>query len=75
MRCCGSPTTCSVDSLTARRAGEMLEAMLLTPILRPMIAGAGTLGDYELDMLAHEIAARDAGGFAALIASRLENAR
>jgi hypothetical protein len=53
----------------------MIEAMLLTPILRPMIAGTGTLGDYELDLLAHEIAARDAGGFAALIAARLENAR
>ena len=46
--------------------------MLLVPILRPMITGAGLLGDYELDMLSREIAARDQRGFAELIASRLE---
>jgi hypothetical protein len=60
-----------VDSVTARRAGEMLESMLLVPILRPMIAGVGTLGDYELDLLAREIAKHDARGFAALVAARL----
>jgi hypothetical protein len=67
-------TTFSVDSVTARRAGELLEAMLLAPILRPMIDGAGMLGDYELDLLAREIAQHDKRGFAALIASRLERA-
>lgn len=46
--------------------------MLLVPILRPMLAGSGLLGDYELDMLSREIAARDQHGFAELIASRLE---
>jgi len=61
-----------VDSVSARRVGEMLEAMLLAPVLRPMIAGAGTLGDYELDLLAGEIARRDDGGFAALVAAQLE---
>jgi hypothetical protein len=60
-----------VDSVTARRAGEMLESMLLVPILRPMTAGVGTLGDYELDLLAREIAKHDARGFAALVAARL----
>jgi hypothetical protein len=60
-----------VDSVTAHRAGELLESMLLVPILRPMIAGAGLLGDYELDMLSHEIAERDRHGFAELIAARL----
>ena len=60
-----------VDSVTARRAGEMLESTLLVPILRPMIAGVGTLGDYELDLLAREIAKHDARGFAALVAARL----
>jgi hypothetical protein len=64
-----------VDSVTARRAGEAIEALLLAPILRPMIAGAGTLGDYELDLLAREIARHDGRGFAALIASRLERMR
>jgi hypothetical protein len=64
-----------VDSVTARRAGELIEAMLLAPILRPMIAGAGTLGDYELDLLAREIARNDRDGFAALVGARLEEAR
>lgn len=75
MRCCGSPTICNVDSVTAQRAGELMEAMLLAPVLRPMIAGAGVLGDYELDLLAQEIARRDSRGFAALIAARLEQSR
>jgi hypothetical protein len=33
------------------------------------------LGDYELELLAQEIARSDGGGFAAMIASRLERAR
>lgn len=61
-----------MDSVTARRAGEVIEALLLAPILRPMIAGVGTLGDYELDLLAREMARHDRHGFAALIAARLE---
>jgi hypothetical protein len=61
-----------VDSALARRAGEMFEALLLAPILRPLIAAAGTLGDYELDALAREVARHDAHGFAALVAARLE---
>jgi len=63
-----------VDSVTTRRAGELFEAMLLAPILRPLIAGAGTLGDYELDLLARDIARRDQS-FAALIAAQLRGAR
>jgi len=61
-----------MDGVTARRAGETIERMLLVPILRPMIAGVGILGDYELDLLAGEIARHDGRGFAALIATRLE---
>ena len=60
-----------MDSVTAHRAGELIESLLLVPILRPMIAGAGTLGDYELDLLAREIAHHDDRGFAALIAAHL----
>lgn len=48
--------------------------MLLAPILRPMIAGVGTLGEYELDLLANEIARHDAHGFAAFVAASLERA-
>jgi hypothetical protein len=63
-----------VDSASARRAGELLEGMLLAPILRPMIAGMGMLGDYELDLLAQDIARRDDRGFAALVATQLRAA-
>jgi hypothetical protein len=48
----------------------MLEAMLLTPILRPLISGIGVAGDYELSLLAEDIAQRD-GGFTALLARHL----
>jgi hypothetical protein len=61
-----------VDSASALSAGELIEAMLLAPVLRPMIDGAGMLGEYELDLLAGEIAHHDRRGFAALLASRLE---
>ncbi len=52
-----------MDSAAARAAGEMLETVLLAPVLRPLIAGAGSgmLGDYELDLLAQEVAHRDGG--------------
>lgn len=52
----------------------MIEAMLLAPMLRPMLAGMSVLGDYELDLLAGEIARRDGRGFAQLIARALEGA-
>jgi hypothetical protein len=55
--------------------GATIEAMLLTPVLRPMVQGAGLLGDYELDVFAQEMAWADTHGFAALIAARLESAK
>jgi hypothetical protein len=61
-----------VDSVTAQRVGQTIEAMLLAPILRPMVAGIDVLGDYQLDLLAGEIARHDDMGFAQLIARRLE---
>ncbi len=64
-----------MDSVTARRAGEMLESILLSPVLRPLVAGNGMLGDYELELLAQEIARSDGGRFAAMIAARLERVR
>jgi hypothetical protein len=64
-----------MDSLVAERAGEMIEAMLLAPILRPMVAGMSVLGDYELDLLAGEMARHDSTGFARLIARCLERTR
>lgn len=63
-----------MDTVVAQRAGQMIEAMLLAPILRPIIAGMSVLGDYELDLLAGEIARHDGRGFAQLIARTLEGA-
>jgi hypothetical protein len=63
-----------VDSVTAHRAAELIEAMLIAPVLRPMIEGAGMVGDYELDLLAQQIAGHDERGFAGILASRLEAA-
>ncbi len=50
----------------------MIEAMLLAPILRPLIGGTDVLGEYELDLLANEMARHDGAGFGQLIARRLE---
>jgi hypothetical protein len=63
-----------VDSVTAHRAAELIEAMLIAPVLRPMTDGAGTVGDYELDLLSQEVARHDDRGFAGILASRLEGA-
>ena len=63
-----------MDHVVSQRAGETIEAMLLAPVLRPMIAEMNVLGDYELDLLAGEIARRDCHGFARLIARALEKA-
>ncbi len=48
----------------------MFETVLLVPMLRPLIAG-GFAGDYELTLLAQNIAERDRGGFAAVLARQL----
>jgi hypothetical protein len=61
-----------VDSVAARRVAETLEALMIAPVLRPIIDDAGMLGDYELDSLARSIAQNDRNGFAALIAARLQ---
>lgn len=63
-----------MDSVAALQAGQTIEALLLAPILRPMIAGMSVLGDYELELLAGEMARRDVHGFGQLIARRLEAA-
>ena len=75
MRCCASPTICSVDSADALRAGTMIEAMLLAPVLRPAFAGVEPFGEYEISLLARDVAQRDRSGFAALVAAGLEGPR
>lgn len=49
------------------------EAMMLAPMLRPMLQGADALGEYGLGLLARGIAARDVHGFAALVAAGFEH--
>jgi hypothetical protein len=61
-----------VDSAAAFGVGVALEAMLLTPMLRPMMASGDALGEYGLDLMARGIAARDVHGFAAVLATQLE---
>lgn len=49
----------------------MLEAVLLAPMLRPLLAGVGFAGDYELTLLAQNIAQHDGSGFGAALARQL----
>jgi len=72
MRCCASPTTCSVDSIGARRAGELFEALLLMPFVRAMLPGLDALGDFGAELFAETMAGSDRKGFAAAIAAQLE---
>ncbi len=67
------PTTCNVDN--AARAGSALEAVLLEPVLQPLIAALGEFGGYGLNLLAREIAAKDGSAFARLVGTALEQAR
>jgi hypothetical protein len=61
-----------VDKSAALEVGAAFEAMLLAPLLRPMVAGADAIGEYGLDLLARQVAAHDAGGFGALLAAQFE---
>ena len=61
-----------MDSASATRAAAMFESILLAPLLRPLVAGAGFAGDYEVSLLAGEIADRDASGFASALARQLD---
>jgi len=59
----------------AARAGAAFEAMLIEPMLQPLMPALGELGGYGLDLLAREIAARDGGAFARLVGAALERAQ
>ena len=48
----------------------MFEALLFAPMLRPLLAGAGFAGGYEVSLLAQDLAERDSG-FAAILAAQL----
>jgi hypothetical protein len=63
-----------MDSITARRTGEFVEALLLAPVLRPIVEeNGGLFGDYESDLLAQEIARHDTRGFAGALAAQLKS--
>jgi hypothetical protein len=64
-----------MDSATGLRIGVALEALLLAPMLQPLARDFDAFGSYGLDLLATEIARRDAGGFAAALQARLSQAR
>lgn len=57
---------------SAVRAGIAFEAMLLEPVLRPLLGALGDLGGYGIDVLARDLASHDRSGFAALIDAALE---
>jgi hypothetical protein len=65
-------TIYNVDSVSARQIGVAFEAMLLAPMLQPIVQGADAIGEYGIDLLARSIAGGDAHGFAALVAVRFE---
>lgn len=72
MRCFALRTTCSVDSVAARRVGAAFEAMMFAQCLAPLSKTMDAVGDYGIDALARSVAERDSNGFGALIAARLE---
>lgn len=49
-----------------------MEALLLQAILAPLASDVDVVGGYGTSLLAQELARGDAGGFGALLASRLE---
>jgi hypothetical protein len=51
-----------------------LEAVLIAPMLRPLFAGIGFAGGYEVTLLAQEVAAADKSGFAFALARQLQGA-
>lgn len=60
-----------MDSTASTRVAALFEAVLLAPMLRPLVQGLGIAGDYELTVLAQDLAQRDGHGFAAALAEQL----
>jgi hypothetical protein len=59
-----------VDSATALRLGAAFEALLIEPMLAPLVT-RGAFGEYGAGLIAEAIAERDSRGFGALVARRL----
>jgi len=58
MKCCASPTICSVDSIGAREIRVQFEALLLAPLLQPLAGEMAAAGSFGIDLFAREIASR-----------------
>ncbi len=61
-----------MDSVTAKRAGALFEAVLLQTVLEPLAQSADMLGSYGASCLSESIARNDTSGFGAEIAKILE---
>ncbi|MEO9171273.1 MAG: hypothetical protein ABI282_03110 [Candidatus Baltobacteraceae bacterium] len=60
-----------MDYATARQVGEAFEAMLLKQCLGSLAHKSDVIGEYGIDAIARSIAQRDADGFGALLAARM----
>jgi hypothetical protein len=47
-----------MDSLAAREVRVQFEALLVAPLLEPLVDGMDSAGSYEADLFAREIAER-----------------
>jgi predicted phosphoribosyltransferase len=63
-----------VVDATASRVGAAFEAMLVEPMLAPLVAECA-FGQYGAGLIADEIARHDSCGFGALVARWLEFGR
>jgi hypothetical protein len=61
-----------VDSAERLRAAQAFEAMLLVPLLRPMLPASDAFGEYGLSIVARDIASHDRSGFAGMLADAFE---
>lgn len=73
-RCCASPTTSTVDSVSARGVSTQFAALLVREMLRPLDASFGQVGDVVSGTLAGSMAQRDSA-FTQMLAETLERAR
>ena len=64
-----------MDSFAALRVGTAFETLLLAPVLQTIFAEADVVGAYGVTLVAGELAAHDAHGFAAAVAGALERRR
>jgi hypothetical protein len=64
-----------VNSAEGLRAGQAFEAMLLVPLLRPMLPRSDAFGEYGLGIVARDIARLDHSGFARVLADAFDRIR